>query len=396
MILEAIASNPFAAGLMGTAALGGVMYQLRRIPTLIKSVAHRQSVVTMTVSSADDAFEWVDKWLSDQPYTSRARSVALKTYSDGVPRDTGDAHEWTLAPGYGWHWFMWRGNLVWFSRERDDKSPQGAREPLERITLKTIGRSQRVLRELVAEAKSKSTQRVTVPLFVWQDGYWGSIAGKAPRNLSSVVLASGLSESIVADVAWFIDARGWYTDRGIPWRRGYLLSGPPGTGKTSFVLALAGHFGRPVCILSLGSLANDNALLAAVTSAKPNAIVLIEDIDCASQSHARTEDDKEDKGITKAGLLNALDGIATPDGRLFVMTTNFPDRLDDALLRPGRADRHFVFDYIEGEAQERMAARYYGAGLFAAFPSPTSPAVLQAAFMRNPDYPDKARSELMT
>lgn len=60
------------------------------------------------------------------------------------------------------------------------------------------------------------------------------------RPLDSVVLDEGLADAILSDVKDFIDDPQWYTDRGIPYRRGYLLYGPPGCGKSSFITALAG------------------------------------------------------------------------------------------------------------------------------------------------------------
>jgi chaperone BCS1 len=72
---------------------------------------------------------------------------------------------------------------------------------------------------------------------------WG-VSGwpKDKRPFSSVVLDKGVSESIKNDIIDFLSNRKWYFDRGIPYRRGYLLYGPPGCGKTSFITALAGKF----------------------------------------------------------------------------------------------------------------------------------------------------------
>ncbi len=55
------------------------------------------------------------------------------------------------------------------------------------------------------------------------------------RPLNSVVLDRGISENLLNDVREFIDSAQWYTERGVPYRRGYLLHGPPGSGKSSFM-----------------------------------------------------------------------------------------------------------------------------------------------------------------
>ena len=200
-------------------------------------------------------------------------------------------------------------------------------------------------------------------------------------------------ERILADLDWFLGARDWYHQRGIPFRRGFLFAGPSGTGKTSLVLALAGHLNRPICVLSLGTINQDNALFSAFNDAPPDAIILIEDVDCAFPAQRRDEDGKAMGQVTKAGLLNAIDGVTTPDGRIFVMTTNYPERLDSALVRPGRADVHEKFAYLEAVEQQHMAARFYADG-FQPVPFAVSPAALQAVFMQHPNDP-KAAHDLL-
>ena len=87
---------------------------------------------------------------------------------------------------------------------------------------------------------------------------------------------------LVTDVEKFLNGSRWYYDRGIPYRRGYLLHGPPGSGKTSFVLALAGHLDFNICVLSLSdSGMTDDRLNHLLTQAPPRSIILLEDIDAA-------------------------------------------------------------------------------------------------------------------
>jgi chaperone BCS1 len=62
------------------------------------------------------------------------------------------------------------------------------------------------------------------------------------RPLNSVILDKGIMENLINDVDRFVSRPKWYIDRGIPYRRGYLLYGPPGSGKTSAIMALAGFY----------------------------------------------------------------------------------------------------------------------------------------------------------
>ncbi|KAK8046144.1 mitochondrial chaperone BCS1-A [Apiospora saccharicola] len=168
-------------------------------------------------------------------------------------------------------------------------------------------------------------------------------------------------------------------NRGIPLRRGYLFYGPPGTGKTSLSFALAGVFGLDIYVISLLEPTLTEEDLGALFSSLPRrCVVLLEDIDTAglrrpaeelgkseaekkADGGSKESKDKEapsndwkvsdlakalkkdsgsddKKGISLSGLLNAIDGVASHEGRVLIMTTNVPESLDEALIRPGRTN----------------------------------------------------------
>jgi chaperone BCS1 len=164
---------------------------------------------------------------------------------------------------------------------------------------------------------------------------------------------------LVNDVSDFLNptTRRWYSNRGIPYQRGYLLYGPPGTGKSSFSFSVAGQFDLDIYILNLSSL-NDNNLKTLFTELPRHCVVLLEDVDAASSK--RTEDANTNPGqngsspqkptngmVSLSTLLNVLDGIGSPEGRVLIMTTNHIERLDSALIRPGRADMKIEFQLAD-------------------------------------------------
>lgn len=129
------------------------------------------------------------------------------------------------------------------------------------------------------------------------------------RPLRSVVLNDGISDYIQQDVKAFLGRRQWYADRGtlstyrhisstkchsqgIPYRRGYLLHGPPGSGKTSFIQALAGSLSYDICVLNLSQRGlGDDKLNHLLTHAPERSFVLIEDIDAAFNKRVQTSED---------------------------------------------------------------------------------------------------------
>jgi chaperone BCS1 len=174
------------------------------------------------------------------------------------------------------------------------------------------------------------------------------------------VLADGLLEEIIEDMRAFLGAGAWYMTRGVPHRRGYLLHGPPGNGKTTLVAAVAGELGLSVAVLSLNDkLMTDDGLRTRVDALPPGTVLLIEDIDCA---FAEQRAAGEAIGVTMSGLLNALDGVGSREGRVLFLTTNHPERLDPALVRPGRVDRSYRLGNTAPDQARRLFSWFYTGG----------------------------------
>ena len=169
--------------------------------------------------------------------------------------------------------------------------------------------------------------------------------------MKTVVLDEEQKDKLVVDMNEFLlpSSPRWYATRGIPYRRGYLLHGPPGTGKSSLSFALAGLFGLDIHVLSLRNPAMNDAQLNHLFSTLPTrCLVLLEDIDTAglkrdTEPSSNIAVDIVER-VSLSGLLNAIDGVASQEGRILVMTTNDPEKLDPALVRPGRVDVRVDFN----------------------------------------------------
>ncbi|CAE6438595.1 unnamed protein product [Rhizoctonia solani] len=256
----------------------------------------------------------------------------------------------------------------------------------EMLSISVVARSNNILKQLVLEAKKEYERDAEHRVQIFfadsvrrrrrrrsrqssspsQHGSWRWTDSRQKRPMSSIVLAPGVKEMLLSDTRDFLKSEKWYADRGIPFRRGYLLHGVPGSGKSSLIHAIAGELALDIYVVSLSSSWINDATLTALMGRVPaRCIVLLEDLDAAftrstsrdTQSTGAPTNDKKDENkdnndsnnkdekkqedvntLSLSGLLNALDGVAASEGRILFATTNHLERLDPALSRPGRMD----------------------------------------------------------
>lgn len=309
----------------------------------------------------------------------------------------------TLAytPTFGSHYFFYKRRLCIFRRDRGraHDSLLSVSEK-EEITISCFGRNPNVLKELLLEARAHFVMRDQSKTLIYRgttrpgssEPLWQRAMARESRPFSTVILNEKKKQDLVEDVTDYLNpvTRRWYANRGIPYRRGYLLYGPPGTGKSSLSLALAGFFKMRIYIVSLSSITSTEENLATLFAELPRrCVVLLEDIDTAGLTHTREKDgaeDGEDKPkrsseatkpdvssfrLSLSGLLNILDGVASQEGRVLIMTTNHLENLDKALIRPGRVDNIVEF----GLADSGMISSIFRA-IFAPLEADASPSKL--------------------
>ncbi|XWS45466.1 hypothetical protein CRYUN_Cryun15aG0139100 [Craigia yunnanensis] len=199
---------------------------------------------------------------------------------------------------------------------------------------------------------------------------WGSIILKHPATFDTLAMNPDLKKMIIDDLKRFLRRKEYYKKVGKAWKRGYLLYGPPGTGKSSLVAAMANYLKFDIYDLGLTSVRSDAELRRTLLSTSNRSILLIEDIDCSSEVLERQTGNKNKEQPAKAGqltlsgILNCIDGLwsSCGDERIIVFTTNYKDRIDPALLRPGRMDLHINMSYCTTDGFKLLASNYLGIG----------------------------------
>jgi mitochondrial chaperone BCS1 len=396
--------------------------------------------MSMVQIEDDDAlFTQIMEWIAEQRMTKRSRTLKAvtkwvsawhesdeerKASDDDVLDESGifNYEKWASTippqyqPNFGSDRFWFKGRMFSFTRSRREKKVRSywSSGDDEFLDICCVGRSTQPIKELLNHIKQWTLKKDNKMTAIYRpaakeerkDYAWSRQSLRPSRPMSTVSLDQEQKANVVLDVNEYLhpaSAR-WYAARGIPYRRGYLFHGPPGTGKTSLSFSLAGIFGLDIYCISLMEVGLTESDLNKLFADLPRrCIILLEDIDSAGlrrpdepSNDGKSDDGKEDlsdddnDSVTKisrvdappavpprpgtptngfkslislSGLLNAIDGVASHEGRVLIMTTNCPSKLDSALIRPGRVDLQVQFTLATHEQIRDIFQRMYSTEL---------------------------------
>lgn len=347
--------------------LGGTVETARRMASSGWSHFINSFFLTAHFSEEDYPYDWLMLWLSRRPEWQRSRefetttrtashgwgsTVADNSFGD-EEEDEGDADD---TPGKvktrvifqptsnTTHTIYYKGH--WLRVKRGRRTDGSGCETL---SISVVARNNSLLKQLVLQAQkeyeAEAVHRIQI-YFADSHGCWRWTDSRHKRPMSSIVLNPGVKEMLLADTKDFLKSEKWYADRGIPFRRGYLLHGVPGSGKSSLIHAIAGELMLDIYVVSLSSSwISDSTLTTLMGRVPARCIVLLEDLDAAftrstsrdgsatgspensettatvesseSRHSRRHKDNLSDVNtLSLSGLLNALDGVAASEGRI--------------------------------------------------------------------------------
>ncbi|KAL7241218.1 hypothetical protein ACSBR2_006774 [Camellia fascicularis] len=229
------------------------------------------------------------------------------------------------------------------------------------------------LPHVLERSKAMKAENKVLKLYSYGGENWSSVNLDHPSTFDTLAMDPALKKELMDDLDRFVKRRDFYRTIGKAWKRGYLLYGPPGTGKSSLIAAMANHLKFHIYDLELTRVQCNSDFRNLLVSTANQSILVIEDIDCSKKIHNRQNEEYDNvcmppmfgmqiKQVTLSGLLNFVDGLwsSCGDERIIIITANHIDKLDPALLRPGRMDMHIQMSYCTPCGFKFLASKYLG------------------------------------
>lgn len=329
-----VLSGGFILGLIAS-----IFYPLKSLPYFILNKIKFYFTYSIYLDQSDDIYDIFTEWFSNN-YPNKFRNIEIRFSKLKVNNyDNFYKRGWELRKyqfiDYNWIWYKKR--LLWISKDRKELS---AAENIFNAYINhyTISGffAKKAIDELCKELvnfKIKKEGGNIIQIFITDYNSFRKSNISLIKDFKNIFFEK--KEEYLNDLNDFINKKELYKEKGINYKRGYLFHGPPGTGKSSIALATAKYLEYDLYIINLNAINGDKELIQLMASVPSKSILLFEDIDC----YFKEDRELNDQNINFSTLLNVFDGVYSPDNCVTIVTTNHLDKLDDALIRKGRADK---------------------------------------------------------
>lgn len=333
-----------------------------------KQYLMRKYTTSFSISRKDSAYAYslIVKWLIDEKIITVERHCKIGSFVDD---NTGELS--ISVPPDGSYYGKYKSVFVCITFSSIDQTEYGYSRKKDSDSLIQIYALNDKTNSVVSKIKCILEFQYGKDLLKIDEERTGRYVLKSKRDIDSIVMDPDIKNLLIKHLNWWRDSKQLYSKHGITYKTGILLEGPPGTGKTSLAQAIASYLDFTLLSISAGSLGGFQHCI------KRNMVILIEDIDrevvrAAYRNKDRsldntvtsnddfpsnyTENDFKESDLANAlntailgPLMNTLDGVASPEGIVFILSTNHPERLDPALIRSGRIDLRLFMDYFNSE-----------------------------------------------
>jgi chaperone BCS1 len=375
-----------------------VMFLFKSIPQKIIEFILYHFTTKLFISSMDSCYFSLVKLFQENNIVCKARSLRF------MNGRYGGSEKIDKSIGSGSHYLFYKGWPIKINYNIEKTLYDNEKI---HITLTKLGRSHKLFDELRKELQNlikneNEPNKLIVYNFNRTDHIWQLGTKIIKRNFDTIFIEEDIKKRLLNHLDNFYAKEKWYYERGIPYQTGICLHGPAGTGKTSIVKGLASYYNKSICILRSSEL---DDLPHALKQLPSDSFIVIEDIDTSSivmerepkktleeslytletksnrnegvtvdssdipalygrsnKNNKANNDFNQDALYTKvllSDVLNAMDGIISIEKRVIVFTTNHIEKLDRALIRPGRIDCIEKIDYISYNQFKRFCTLFY-------------------------------------
>jgi len=390
---------PIVAGAVSLWCLTTLSLMLKSLPNKIWEITKKQTTTTLTLTSSSIAFHRFLRWCEKNKITKNIRSLKISCGKYGTAKAR-------KSIGYGTHYFFKKGRIFKINMRQDDKTTNDMERDIIDITI--LGRSHSFFDKLFDEINKDESRKDVVEVKQFVDDYWQDCEDQRKRDINTVHINKKSKEKIINHIENFIKRENWYLKNGLSYQTGILLYGLPGSGKTSLIKALSSKYNKPLYILGANNL---HYIEKAIVRLPENSILLIEDIDSDSATHSRDNPKpvKNMKPTSKqipidfsissiSSILNSIDGIISNHGRILIATTNYKNKLDEALLRDGRFDLKIKLGNVDIDILKGFFKQYYSGFKIdknIQLKKDITPAKLQNIILNNLNEPEDVIKEII-
>lgn len=348
--LENIQFNQFLPTIIGLGGAGMLTFWLKDIPRKIYELFRREFTTELFLTSHNSSFHDMLKWIQEEYRDKNFRRMKL---SNG--RWGGD--EVITSIGYGFHMIKFKKRILFIQLKREETDSHVDKEIM---SLTKLGRSRKLFDELIEKVQKMNEDKSKIKAFK-HDKEWQYIKNINKRSMDSIFIEEHKKKKLINSLDEFLKREKWYEANGIPYHLGILLYGPPGTGKTSLIKSIASHLDFSIYYISPNRLSE---IERAMSSLPDRCVVVIEDIDGNLMMHSRDHTSDDELSDIKAmfsisEILNSLDGLFSTHGRILIATTNHLEKLDEALVRPGRFDIKMEVGYVNKEIFKAFMQKFF-------------------------------------